>query len=150
MFKDTTLCTFLWNWRWDDLTTVFLKKKLFQLDGHEFGWTPGVGDGQGGLACCSSWGRKELDTTEQLNWTELILMKISWWNYLILLDKCIIYIFLNFFYLFLILLTLKWFAIYTSLLQPTPVFLPGESQGWGSLVGCHLWGRTESDTTEAM
>ena len=33
--------------------------------------------------------------------------------------------------------------------QPTPVFLPGESQGWGSLLGCHLWGRTESDTTEA-
>ena len=33
--------------------------------------------------------------------------------------------------------------------QPTPVFLPGESQGWGSLVGCRQWGRTESDTTEA-
>ena len=33
--------------------------------------------------------------------------------------------------------------------QPTPVFLPGESQGWGSLVGCRLWGRTEQDTTEA-
>ena len=33
--------------------------------------TPGVGDGQGGLACCTSWGRKELDTTEWLNWTEL-------------------------------------------------------------------------------
>ena len=33
--------------------------------------------------------------------------------------------------------------------QPTPVFLPRESQGWGSLVGCQLWGRTESDTTEA-
>ena len=32
--------------------------------------------------------------------------------------------------------------------QPTPVFLPGESQGWGSLVACHLWGRTELDTTE--
>ena len=32
--------------------------------------------------------------------------------------------------------------------QPTPVFLPGESQGLGSLVGCHLWGRTESDMTE--
>ena len=31
---------------------------------------------------------------------------------------------------------------------PTPVFLPGESQGWGSLVGCHLWGCTELDTTE--
>ena len=33
--------------------------------------------------------------------------------------------------------------------QPTPVFLPGESQGRESLVGCHLWGRKESDTTEA-
>ena len=33
--------------------------------------------------------------------------------------------------------------------QPTPVFLPGESQGRGSLVGCHLWGRTESDMTKA-
>ena len=41
------------------------------LDGQEFGWTPGVGDGQGGLACCDSWGHKELDTTEWLNWTEL-------------------------------------------------------------------------------
>ena len=38
-----------------------------QLDGHGFGWTLGVGDGQGGLACCSSCGRKESDTTEQLN-----------------------------------------------------------------------------------
>jgi len=41
-----------------------------RLDGHEFGWTPGVGDGQGGLACCNSWGCKESDTTEWLNWTE--------------------------------------------------------------------------------
>ena len=40
-----------------------------QLDGHGFGWTPGVGDGQGGLTCCSSWGHKELDMTERLNWT---------------------------------------------------------------------------------
>ena len=38
---------------------------------HECEWTPGVGDGQGGLVCCYSWGRKELDTTEWLNWTEL-------------------------------------------------------------------------------
>ena len=43
------------------------------LDGHVSEWTPGVGDGQGGLACCDSWGRKESDTTERLNWTELIL-----------------------------------------------------------------------------
>ena len=42
-----------------------------RLDGHEFEWTLGVGDGQGGLACCGSWGRKESDTTEWLNWTEL-------------------------------------------------------------------------------
>ena len=38
----------------------------------EFEWTPGVGDGQGGLACCNSWSRKESDTTEWLNWTELL------------------------------------------------------------------------------
>ena len=42
------------------------------LNGHEFEWTLGVGDGQGGLACCSAWGRKESDTTEWLNWTELV------------------------------------------------------------------------------
>ena len=41
-----------------------------QIDGHEFEWTPGVGDGQGGLACCDSWGRKESNTTEQLNWID--------------------------------------------------------------------------------
>ena len=40
------------------------------LDGRESGWTLGVGDGQGGLACCDSWGRKESDTTEWLNWTD--------------------------------------------------------------------------------
>ena len=40
------------------------------LDGHGFGQTPGVGNGQGGLVCCDSWGRKESDTIEQLNWTE--------------------------------------------------------------------------------
>ena len=41
------------------------------LDGCELEWTPGDGDGQGGLVCCSSWGRKESDMTEQLNWNEL-------------------------------------------------------------------------------
>ena len=44
------------------------------LDGRESEWTLGVGDGQGGLACCDSWGCKESDTTERLNWTEL-----NWW-----------------------------------------------------------------------
>ena len=45
------------------------------LDGHEFEWTPGVGDGKGGLACWDTWGRKESDTTERLNWT-----KLSYWT----------------------------------------------------------------------
>ena len=45
------------------------------LDGHESEWTPGVGDGQGGLACCDSWGRRELDMTERLNWTEMSVVK---------------------------------------------------------------------------
>ena len=42
-------------------------------DGHEFEWTPGVGDGHGGLVCCSPWDHKESDRTEWLNWTELNL-----------------------------------------------------------------------------
>ena len=57
------------------------------LNGHGFGWTPGAGDGQGSLACCcSSWGHKESDTTECLNWTELkeelksLLMKVKQMN----------------------------------------------------------------------
>ena len=45
------------------------------LEGHESEWTPGVGAGEGGLACCNSWGCKESDTTERLNWTEL-----NWMN----------------------------------------------------------------------
>ena len=55
-----------------------------QLNGHESEWTPGVGDGWEGLACCNSWGRKESDTTEQLNWTELTegmsFYNSGWWN----------------------------------------------------------------------
>ena len=47
------------------------------LDRHEFGWTLGVGDRQGGLACWDSWGHKELDTTKWLNWTELTLQSLN-------------------------------------------------------------------------
>ena len=54
------------------------------LDGHGFGWAVGVGDGQGGLACCGSWGHKELDTTEWLNWTELNWNE-PYYNFLFLL-----------------------------------------------------------------
>ena len=54
------------------------------LDGHESGWTPGVDDGQGGLGCCVSWGHKESDTTERLNWTEL-----NWYLYSFLYGFCV-------------------------------------------------------------
>ena len=61
-----TWCEELTHWKrlwcWERLT--------HQLNGHGFGWTQGVGDGQGGLACCSPWGCKDSDTTERLNWTE--------------------------------------------------------------------------------
>ena len=46
-----------------------------RLNGHRFGWTPGVGDGQGGLVCCDSWGCKESDTTERLNWNWNLVWK---------------------------------------------------------------------------
>ena len=59
-----------------------------RLNGHGFGQTPAVGDGQGGLACCGSWGHKELDTTEWLNWIRnwncknIIYNSIKTWNML--------------------------------------------------------------------
>ena len=58
--------------RWEEKGTVEDEMAGWhhRLDGHEFEWTPGVGDGQGGLACCDSWGCKELDTSEQLKWTD--------------------------------------------------------------------------------
>ena len=55
-----------------------------QLDGREFEWTLGDGYGQGGLACCDSWGRQESDATEQLNWTEVYTF-YAWQSYLNLL-----------------------------------------------------------------
>ena len=54
-----------------------------RLNGHGFGWTPGVGDGQGGLVCCGSWGRKESETTERLKRTELKLNRESFQNPLV-------------------------------------------------------------------
>ena len=59
-----------------------------RLNGHGFGWTPGVGDGQGGLACCSSWGHKESDTTEHLNWTEQT--RLSDWTELNALNNVVV------------------------------------------------------------
>ena len=64
---------------------IWLKENQFVdwwhhgLDGRESEWTPGAGDGQRGLGCCDSWGRKESDTAERLNWTELICSRL-WSN----------------------------------------------------------------------
>ena len=79
---------------------------------------PGKSHGWRCLVGCSPWGREESDT--QSVKTEQLHFHFS------------LFTFLHW--------RRKW--------QPTPVFLPGESQGQGSLVGCHLWGHTESDTTE--
>ena len=59
------------DWRWEEkgMTEDEMVGWHHRLNGHEFGWTPGVGDGQGSLACCGPWGCKELDMTEQPNWT---------------------------------------------------------------------------------
>ena len=61
-----------------------------QPNGHKSEHTPGDGDGQGGLVCCNSWGHKESDTTEWLNWTELIYMKacFSWGHFPKISDRC--------------------------------------------------------------
>ena len=69
------------DWRWEEKGTTEDEMVGWhhRLDGHEFGWTPGVGDGQGSLKCCSPWGHRKSDMAERLNWTELI-----WFQKLIL------------------------------------------------------------------
>ena len=62
------------RWAWEDEMAGW----HHCLDGRESGWTPGVGDGQGGLACCDSRGRKESDTTERLNWTKRKQWRRKW------------------------------------------------------------------------
>ena len=59
-----------------------------QLDGHEFEWTLRVGDGQGSLVCCSQWGRKESDTTEPLNWTELKALEFCFFSIILSCYNC--------------------------------------------------------------
>ena len=58
------------------------------LDGHESEWTPGVDDWQGGLASCNSWGHKESDMTEQLNWTELNWMVLYYYIFWFGVHSC--------------------------------------------------------------
>ena len=66
------------DWRWEEKGTTEDEMVGWhhRLNGYEFEQALRVGDGQGSLACCSPWGREESDTTEQLNWTELIRNEI--------------------------------------------------------------------------
>ena len=91
------------------------ERQRMRLDRHEFEWTTGVGDAQGCLACCSSWGRKESDTAEELNWTDCFIWnlrfffyyfcgKCHWncdrdWNLLPFI-KCILSVWLKILYMF--------------------------------------------------
>ena len=61
------------DWRQEEKGTTKDEKAGWHhwLDGHESEWTPEIGNGQGGLACCYSWGCKESETTEPLNWTDI-------------------------------------------------------------------------------
>ena len=155
------------------------RQRMRWLDGitDESEWTLGVGDGQGVLACCDSWGRKESDMTERLNWTELkslYILKI-WGELWIVLElpqkqpaTLNIYLHLLFispFYLF------RWLRCKESAFNvgvagdsvsvpglvgsprggngsPFPVFLPGASHGQRSLASYSPWGHKELDMTE--
>ena len=79
-------------WRTDSLEKTLMLGKIESrrrrgwermrwLDGHEFEQTLGVGDGQGSLACCNPWGRKESDTTEWLNWTDWMFSLLNFQRY---------------------------------------------------------------------
>ena len=97
----------------------------------EFEWTLGVGDGQGGLACCSPWGCKESDTNEWLNWLNWSGKEPTYQCRKHGLDPWV--------------RKIPW----RRARQPTPAFLPGNFQGLRSLVGYSLWCCTESNKTEA-
>ena len=89
-----------------------------QLDGHGFGWTLAVGDGQGGLVCCGSWGHKESDMTERLNWTELssyLLFKVFFYvNHLSLFIESVTILLLFYVSVFL---AMRQVEIFSSLIE---------------------------------
>ena len=68
------------DWRWEEkgMTEDEMIGWHHRLDGHEFEQALGVGDGQRTLVCCSPWGRKESDMTEQVKWTEIFLHACGW------------------------------------------------------------------------
>ena len=85
-----------WGWEEKGKTEDAMVGWHHRLNGHGFGWTLGVGDGQLGLVCCGSWGRKQSDVTEWLNWTDCViavsqysLARIKYYDFLSLPALCI-------------------------------------------------------------
>jgi len=72
-FEKTLMLGKMWGQEEKEMAEDEMVEWLQQLDRHDFEQTPGVGDGKGNLVCCSPWGHKESDLTEQLNWTEIFL-----------------------------------------------------------------------------
>ena len=85
------------------------------LDGHESEWTPGVGDGQGGLACCDSWGHKESDKNERLNWLTELNSSWCWVSFHVCWPS----------------VCLLWKNMYLDL---PPIFFPGSSPGGSRVI----------------
>ena len=157
-FFQSALNSEQWNWIWlRDYTDTYIS--FFWLGLRQWHPTPvllpGKSHGWRSLVGCSPWGRKELDTTERLHFhfslscigegngnplqcscLENPSDRGAWWAAISGVAQSRTRL-SNFN-----------FTHWRRQWQPTPVFLPGESQGWGNLVGCRLWGRTESDTTE--
>ena len=119
------------------------------LNGHEFEQAPGDSAGQGSLVCCSPCGCRELHMTLEkaiAPHSSTLASKIPWMKEPGRLQS------MGSLRVGRDWATSLWlftFMHWRRQWQPTPVFLPGESQGQGSLVGCRLWGHTESDTTES-
>ena len=113
-----------------------------RLSGREFEQAPREGEGQGSLACCSPWDRKDLNTTEKLNWTELMHIFGAY---------LVAHMVKN-----LPALQETWVRSLVGKIpwkrewQPTPVFLLGEVHGQRSLVGYSPWDHKESDTAEQL
>ena len=95
------------------------------LDGCEFEWTPGGGDGQGGLVCCDSWGRKESDTTERLNWTEWGTWSLDFRDEYLCMCVCVC-----------VCVTQSCPSLWDSL--PARLFCPWNSPGKNTRVGGHF------------
>jgi len=135
--------------RWLDGITDAIDSMTHQthwLDWRESEWIPRVGDGQGGLACCDSWGRKESETTEWLIWSDLIWSSFgfpmwcsgkdpAWWCRRLKRHGFDPWV-----------RKTPWRRIW----QPAPAFLPGEFHGQRNLVDYSPWGQKESDMTERL